>query len=72
MSRAIFLFSLLPVSILLSLFSVNAFSVQTCNSAGEVQFVCGTTNPEDLYQIPETSWVMLSAGYLMWRVRSTR
>ena len=60
MSRAIFSFSLLPVCILLSLFSVNAFSAQTCNSDGEVKFVCGTTNPEDLYQIPETSWVIAS------------
>ena len=60
MSRAILSFSLLPVSLVLSWFSVNAFSAQTCNSDGEVQFICGTTNPEDLYQIPETPWVIAS------------
>ena len=29
-----------------------------CESNTEVLFVCGVINPEDLYQIPETNWVI--------------
>ena len=29
-----------------------------CQSNTEVLFVCGVINPEDLYQIPETNWVI--------------
>ena len=72
MSRAMLSFSLLPVFIVLSMFSVNAFSAQTCNSGGEVPFICGTTNPEDLYQIPETPWVIASGRVSDVAVRSTR
>jgi hypothetical protein len=60
MSRTISSFSQLAVILLLGLFSINAFSAENCNSNGEVQFVCGTTNPEDLYQIPGTPWVIAS------------
>ena len=60
MSRVVLCFSLLGVSGLLHGFSVNAVSAQTCVADGDVQFVCGTTNPEDLYQIPETPWVIAS------------
>jgi len=44
----------------LNLFSMNAFAAETCDPDGEVQFVCGLINPEDLYQIPDTSWVIAS------------
>jgi hypothetical protein len=60
MSRAISFFFLLPGTILLSLSSVNEVSAQTCSADGDVQFVCGTTNPEDLFLIPETPWVIAS------------
>ena len=29
-----------------------------CQSNADVLFVCGVINPEDLYQIPETNWVI--------------
>ena len=29
-----------------------------CESNTEVLFVCGVINPEDLYQIPDTNWVI--------------
>ena len=31
-----------------------------CEPDGDVSFVCGLTNPEDLYQIPQTPWVVAS------------
>ena len=55
MSRYIF-----SCFLLLSLCGINAFAAQTCDPDGEVQFVCGPINPEDLYQIPDTSWVIAS------------
>ena len=55
MSRYIF-----PCFLVLSLFSTNDFAAQSCDPDGEVQFVCGPINPEDLYQIPDTPWVIAS------------
>ena len=60
MSRAILSFSLLLVVLVLGLFGGNAVSAQTCTPDGDVPFVCGTTNPEDLYQVPDTPWVIAS------------
>lgn len=60
MSRHSFPISLLSSLLMLSVFSIDAFSAETCQPDGEVQFVCGTTNPEDLYQIPDTPWVIAS------------
>lgn len=51
---------ILCCSVFLSLFSINAFPAETCIPDGEVQFVCGTTNPEDLYPIPDTPWLIAS------------
>ena len=51
---------LLSCALLLTLFNINAFAAQACDPDGEVQFVCGVTNPEDLYQIPDTPWVVAS------------
>ena len=45
---------LLLCQLLLSLACVNLVAAESCTSDGEVQFVCGTTNPEDLYQVPGT------------------
>jgi hypothetical protein len=51
----------LSVLILVSALHISsADSAETCNSDGEYRFVCGTTNPEDLYQLPGTSWVIAS------------
>ena len=46
--------------LLLCLFSIDAFVAETCDPDGEVKFVCGPINPEDLYQIPDTPWVIAS------------
>ena len=35
---------------------------QTCDPDGDVKFVCGTTNPEDLYEVPG-DWVIASGRY---------
>ena len=58
MSRVFLSLALLP-----GLLSINAFSAQTCEPDGDVKFVCGTTNPEDLYRVPSTSWVIASGRY---------
>ena len=58
MSRLLLSLALLP-----GLLSMNAFSAETCDPDGAVKFVCGTTNPEDLYQVPSTSWVIVSGRY---------
>jgi hypothetical protein len=42
---------------------VRDLSAQTCNPDGAVRFVCGMTNPEDLYPVPGTSWVIASGRY---------
>ena len=36
----------------LGLVSGHPLGAQTCDPAGDVKFVCGTTNPEDLYPVP--------------------
>ena len=55
----------LILSLVLSLapLSITALSAQTCDPDGTVKFVCGTTNPEDLYQVPSTPWVIASGRY---------
>ncbi len=63
MSHTVFsMFSLAPtLFLLLGLFSANTVDAQVCvPEDGEVQFVCGTTNPEDLYRIPNTPWLIAS------------
>ena len=44
----------------LSFFGINSFATQTCDPNGDIQFVCGLINPEDLYQVPGTPWVIAS------------
>jgi hypothetical protein len=46
--------------LLISLYSINAMSAESCVPDGEIKFICGTTNPEDLYQVPHTPWVIAS------------
>ena len=60
MPRTINTFALVPIFLILSLFSANAFAAENCEPDGEIQFICGTTNPEDLYRIPGTPWVIAS------------
>ena len=48
---------------LAALFGVSAPGAQSCEPDGAVRFVCGTTNPEDLYQVPGTDWVIASGRY---------
>lgn len=42
---------------------LGAQTAQTCDPAGDVEFVCGTTNPEDLYLVPDAPWVIASGRY---------
>jgi hypothetical protein len=42
---------------------MSALGAQTCEEDGTVKFVCGTTNPEDLYLVPGTPWVIASGRY---------
>lgn len=43
--------------------SISALSAQACDQHGAVKYVCGTTNPEDLYSVPGTPWVIASGRY---------
>ena len=52
-----------PLALVLGLLPGTAASAQTCEPDGAVRFVCGTTNPEDLYHVPETPWVIASGRY---------
>ena len=37
-------------------------SAQTaCDPQGDVRFVCGLTDPEDLLQVPDSPWVIVSS-----------
>ncbi len=48
---------LLPLSAL----ALSAESLDPpCITDGDIAFVCGTTNPEDLYRVPDTPWVIAS------------
>ena len=51
---------ILSLALSLAPLGTNALIAQTCEPDGIVKFVCGTTNPEDLYQVPGTSWVIAS------------
>ena len=62
MSRVIVL-----VASVLGLVSGHPLGAQTCDPAGEVKFVCGTTNPEDLYIVPGAPWVIASGRYFRYR-----
>ena len=55
MSRLLF-----SSALLLCLFSENSIGAEACESRANALFICGTTNPEDLYQIPDTPWVIAS------------
>ncbi len=46
--------------LLLMLPCTHAFAAESCDPDGAVQFICGPVNPEDLYQIPDTPWVIAS------------
>jgi hypothetical protein len=55
--------ALLSLALLLGLLGTNDMAAQACDPDGTVRFVCGTTNPEDLYQVPDTPWVIASGRY---------
>ena len=48
---------------LLSGHPLGAQTAPACDPAGDVNFVCGTTNPEDLYAVPGAPWVIASGRY---------
>ncbi len=56
----LFLFLSFSSSLFFNLPVSHAMAAEACIPDGEVQFVCGTTNPEDLYRIPDTPWVIAS------------
>lgn len=58
MSRRLF-----AVAVLLGLLGPTGAAAQTCAPDGPVEFVCGITNPEDLYHVPDTPWVIASGRY---------
>ena len=41
-------------------------STAACDPDGEVRFLCGPVNPEDLAPVPQSPWVIVSSreGYL--------
>jgi hypothetical protein len=41
-------------------FALSAHSQQSCEPTGEVGFVCGVKNPEDLVLVPGTPWIVSS------------
>lgn len=43
-----------------SLLSNPTVRAQACDARGQVQFVCGVVNPEDLVAVPGTHWVLAS------------
>lgn len=46
--------------LLMSFYSAHTLAATNCDPDGAVQFICGPVNPEDLYQIPDTPWVIAS------------
>jgi len=55
----------LPRLLLLALLTISAAPVvwaqDACDSDGDVSFVCGPVNAEDLVQVPDTDWILASA-----------
>lgn len=43
------------------LLSRPAFGAADCDAAGDVEFICGQAGPEDLWHVPESPWVLVSA-----------
>lgn len=46
---------------LVSLISPTLFAQADCQSAGDVEFICGLANAEDLVLVPESDWIITSA-----------
>ena len=59
-SRLFVLFLMLKILGVPWVFAQDSYPAQQaeCVSNTEVSFVCGLINPEDLYQIPDTDWVI--------------
>ena len=53
-------FSVFPLVISSLAFSQGNYPAQSvdCDSQSDTLFVCGLINPEDLYQVPDTDWVI--------------
>jgi WD40 repeat protein len=63
------LWNLIFSGILVGILSMLATpSFAQCSSDGDIDFICGPISPEDLVQIPDSSWVLVSSweddGYL--------
>ncbi|MBT5483753.1 MAG: hypothetical protein HOK55_03425 [Gammaproteobacteria bacterium] len=48
------------LSMLISV-SPSIWAQATCDPAGDVEFICGLMNAEDLVQVPESDWIISSA-----------
>ncbi len=46
---------------MLFLLSPSAWAQTDCESAGDVEFICGPANAEDLVQVPDSDWIISSA-----------
>jgi len=44
----------------LAAFAWSAHAQQACEPSGDVDYVCGVTNPEDLVLVPGTGWILSS------------
>lgn len=54
-----------------SLLVNNSYGAEICVSDGEIQFICGPANPEDLILIPNTPWVIASGSISSSRVEGS-
>ena len=52
-----YLVALAVVSVVAS----GSYAQESCNPAGDIGFVCGATNAEDLVLVPDTDWIIASA-----------
>jgi hypothetical protein len=46
---------------MLFLLSPSSWAQTDCESAGDVEFICGPANAEDLVQVPDSNWIISSA-----------
>ena len=58
MSSKLILSSLMLCSFLIVIVEA---TTETCEPDGDIQFICGPTNPEDILQIPDSPWILVSS-----------
>jgi hypothetical protein len=53
---------ILALTVLACVSGLAAGAEAACEAAGDVRFVCGPRNPEDLVSVPGTHWIIASGG----------